>query len=234
MSGDSAEDHLHNLRQLLQRLQDKGLRCRIEKCVFAQPSAEYLGHTLSHQDIAKGSKVDAVINMPRPHDLSSLKLFWGSIQFYSKFLPNLATITEPLYRLTRSSTEWNWEEKQEVAFTTLKEMLSTELVLAHFDPSLRIRIAFDASAVRIGAVLFHLFPDGSERPISNASKTLITAQRKCSQIQKEALSINFGLRKFHQYLYARKFILAIDHQPLLALLSPNKATPALAANRLVR
>ena len=48
VSGDNAEDHLHNLRQLLQRLQNKGLRCRLEKCVFAQPRVEYLGHTLSH------------------------------------------------------------------------------------------------------------------------------------------------------------------------------------------
>ena len=234
VSGDSAEDHLHNLRQLLQRLQDKELRCRIEKCMFAQPSVEYLGHTLSHQGIAKGSKVDAVINMHRPHDLSSLKSFLGSIQFYSKFLHNLATITEPLYRLTRSSTEWNWEERQEVAFNTLKEMLSTELVLAYFDTFLRIGIACDASAVGIGAVLFHRFPDGSERSISNALKTLTTAQQKYSQIQKEALSIIFALRKFRQYLHARKFILVTDHQPLLALFSPNKATPALAANRLAR
>ena len=37
VSGDNAQDHLENLRALFQRLYDKGLRCRLEKCQFAQP-----------------------------------------------------------------------------------------------------------------------------------------------------------------------------------------------------
>ena len=60
------------------------------------------------------------------------------------------------------------------------------------------------------------------------------SQRKYSQIQKEALAIVFALRKFHRYLYGQKFILVTDHKPLLSVFSPTKATPALAANRLVR
>ena len=171
--------------------------------------------------------------MPRPDNVSSLKSFLGSVQFYSKFLPNLATVTEPLYKLTRNNTKWSWNKKQEVAFTTLKQMLSTETVLAHFDPSLPIGVSCDASSVGIGAV-FHRFPDESERPITNVSKTLSETQQKYSQIQKEALSIIFALRKFNQYLFARKFILVTDHKPLLALFNPSKATPAFAANRFAR
>ena len=135
--------------------------------------------------------------MPRPDNVSSLKSFLGSVQFYSKFLPNLATVTEPLYKLTRNNTKWSWKkvefEEQEVAFTGLKQMLSTETVLAHFDPSLPIGVSCDASSVGIGAVLFHRFPNGSERPITNVSKTLSATKRKYSQIQKEALSIIFAL-----------------------------------------
>ena len=84
----------------------------------------------------------------------------------------------------------------------------------------------------MGAVLFHRYSDGGERPIANASKTLTTTQRGYSQIQKEALAIVFVLRKFHKFLYGRPFILITDHKPLLALFRPTKATPALAANRL--
>ena len=62
VSGIDAEDHLSNLRRLLQRLQDKGLRCRLGKCHFVQPYVEYLGHLLSQQGIAKGPKV-AVLKM---------------------------------------------------------------------------------------------------------------------------------------------------------------------------
>ena len=63
VSGRDAEDHLKNLRRLLQRLQEKGLRCRLEKCQFAQPFVEYLGHYLSQDGIAKGPKVDDVLKI---------------------------------------------------------------------------------------------------------------------------------------------------------------------------
>ena len=106
VSGATAEDYLQNLRALLQRLQDKGLRCRLEKCIFAQPSVEYLGHQLSQSGISKSTKVDAVIEMPPPKDVPSFRSFLGSVQFYSKFLLNLSTITEPLYKLTRKGVNW--------------------------------------------------------------------------------------------------------------------------------
>ena len=113
-------------------------------------------------------------------------------------------------------------------------MLCNDTVLAHFNPSLPIGIACDASTVGLGVVLFHRYADGSERPIANASKILNEAQRNYSLIQKEALLIVYALNKFHQFLYGRTFILVTDHKPLLSLFGPTKATPSLAANRLAR
>ena len=195
---------------------------------------EYLGHRLSHEGIAKGTKVDAVLKMPRPENVSSLKSFLGSVQFYSKFLPNLSNITEPLHCLTRRDTPWRWGADEEAAFQHLKNMLCQDNVLAHFDPKQDIGISCDASEVGLGAVLFHRYEDGSERPIANVSKILTDTQRKYSQIQKEALAIIFALHKFHQFLYGRKFILVTDHKPLTSMFGPTKATPTLAANRLAR
>ena len=104
----------------------------------------------------------------------------------------------------------------------------------HFDPSLPLGLPCDASNVGVGAVLFHRFPNGSERQIANASKTLTKSQRNHSEIQQEALAIVYGIKKFNQYLYGRSFILVTDHKPLLALFSPSEETPALAASRLAR
>ena len=234
VSGNNAAEHLHNLRRLLQRLQDNGLRCRLEKCSFAQPYVEYLGHYLSKDGVAKGSKADAIKQMPAPTDVSSLRSFLGQVQFYGKFLPNLSTTLEPLYHLTKRDTQWQWGAPEETAFQTCKDLLSRDTVLAHFNPALDVGISCDASDVGIGCVLFHRYSDGSERPIANASKTLTQTQRRYSQIQKEALAIIFGLSKFHQFLYGRRFILVTDHKPLIALFGPSKPIPALAANRLAR
>nr|KAG5696115.1 hypothetical protein BaRGS_020516 [Batillaria attramentaria] len=156
------------------------------------------------------------------------------LQFYGKFIPNLATMAEPLYRLTKKASPWKWGEEEQAAFEQLKNVLSSDQVLVHFDPEKPVGLACDASNVGIGAVLFHRYPDGSERPIANVSKTLTAAERNYSQIHKEALAIIYGLRKFYQYLYGRQFILVTDHKPLTTLFGPKKGTPLLAANRLAR
>ena len=234
ISGTTAEDHLNNLRQLLKRLNDKGLRCRIEKCVFAEDSVTYLGHTISRNGISKGPKADAVTKMPAPSNVTQLRSFLGSVQFYNKFLTDLSTISGPLYHLTEKNIKWKWDQPQEDAFKKLKQMLTDNTVLAHFDPSCPVGISCDASDAGVGAVLFHRYKDNTERPIANASKTLTATQKRYPQIQKEALSIIFALKKFHQFLYGRKFILVTDHKPLISMFGPNTATPVLAANRLAR
>ena len=217
-----------------QRLRDKCLKCNKSKCVFAQTSFEYLGHTLSNEGIKKGGQVEALVNMPHPTNVSSLKSFLGSIQFYHKFLANLATIADPLTRLTWKFQKWQWTETEAQTFQQLKNALVKEVTLSHFDAYLPLGLTCDASEVGIGAILFHRYNDGSERPIAHASKTLTTAQRRYSQIQKEAFAIIYGLHKFHQYLYGRRFTLVTDHKPLLGLFDPMKGTPTLAVNRLTR
>ena len=69
-----------------------------------------------------------------------------------------------------------------------------------YDPTLPLGLACDASAVGIGAVIFHTLSDGSEKPIAYASRTLSKSVANYSQIEREALGIIFGLTKFHQYL----------------------------------
>ena len=79
-----------------------------------------------------------------------------------------------------------------------------------------------------------MFPNGEEKPIAFASRTLNKSERNYAQIEKEALSIIFGIKKYHQYLYGRKFLLVTDHKPLVTLLGPKRGIPTLAAARLQR
>ena len=80
-----------------------------------------------------------------------------------------------MYHLTEKHTKWKWEEPQHDAFQKLKQMLTNNIVLAHFDPSCPVGVSCDASE---SAVLFHPYKDNSERPIANESKTLIDAQKR--------------------------------------------------------
>ena len=78
--------------------------------------------------------------------------------------------------------------------------------MEHYDPSLPVRLAGDASAYGIRVVISHIFPNGDERPIAYASRTLSNSEKNYAQLEREALSLIYGVQKFHQYLYGRPFV----------------------------
>ena len=80
----------------------------------------------------------------------------------------------------------------------------------------------------------HGMPDGSHRHVAFASRTLTAAEKNYAQIEKEGLALVFGVKTFHEYLYARQFTLVTDHKLLLAVLGEKTGVPTLTAARKLR
>ena len=195
----------------------------------------YLGLRISAEGLQPvEEKISAVKRAPAPKNVSELRSFLGMVQYYHSFLPGLATTLAPLHRLLQKNIQWEWTDDCQKAFEACKEGLTSESLLVHYDLNRELKLACDASSYGLGAVLSHVMEDGQERPIAYASRTLSSSEKNYAQIEREALSIIFGVKKFNQFLYGRKFTLVTDHQPLLAILGPKAAIPTLAAARMQR
>ncbi|XP_061745073.1 uncharacterized protein K02A2.6-like [Nerophis ophidion] len=231
-TGSTDQEHLDNLDAALQRLKEYGLRVRKDKCEFFQLSVEYLGHVIDARGLHTApSKVRAIVDAPPPESVSS---FLGLLNYYGRFIPNLSSMLKPLHDLLCQGKKWNWSDACQEVFQKTKETLVTLGVVTHFDPSLPIQLACDASMYGVGAVISHLMPNGVERPIAFASRTLNKAETNYAQIEREALSIVYGVHKFHQYLYGRQFTLLTNHRPLTTILGSHTGLPSLAASRMQR
>jgi hypothetical protein len=225
ITGKDDIDHLQNLEAVLNRLEEYGLSLKLDKCTFMQKSVIYMGCIISAEGIhPTEEKIEAIKKAPRPENVTQLRSFLGMVNYHGKFIPNLSAILHPLNRLLQKGQEFKWTPECENAFHMAKNSLSSANVLVHYDPKLPLILECDASPYGIGAVLSHQFPDGVERPIAYASRSLNNAEKNYSQIEKEGLAIIFGLSKFYMYLYARKFILCTDHKPLLKIFAPDSAT----------
>jgi hypothetical protein len=119
-------------------------------------------------------------------------------------------VLHPLNELLQAKRRWKWTPQCQSAFQEAKDLLTSSSVLAHYDPNLPIRLAADASAYGIGAVLSHVLPTGEEKPVAFVSRTLSSSEKNYAQLEKEALTLVFGVKRFHQYLYGRKFTLLTD------------------------
>jgi ribosome assembly protein YihI (activator of Der GTPase) len=224
---------LYRLQKVLARLKENNLKVNKDKCNFFQKCINYLGHTIDKEGLHKNKeKVEAILKTERPKDVNELRFFLGLAHYYNKFISNLATITYPLNELLKKHKRFIWSDKCERSFKKIKQEITSNTTLVHFDPAKPITLATDASPFGLGAVLSHKFPDGSERPIAFASRTLTYSEKNYSQIDKEATAIYWALKKFYHYCYGRKFTLITDHKPLTSIFHPHKTLPAMSTMRL--
>ena len=235
VTGNNTANHLKNLRKVLERVKEYGFHINKNKCSFLQDSIEYLGFVVDKHGVhTSPSKTKAIVDMPQPTNVSQLRSFLGMVNHYAKFVSKLTDRLAPFFPLLKKDAPWKWTMECERAFASIKQILVSPLALVHYDPSLPLVMAADASNSGVGAVIYHRYPDGTEKAIAHASKTLTQTEQHYAQIEKEALALIYGTHKFDQFLRGREFTLLTDHKPLVTIFGSKKGIPTTSANRLQR
>ena len=206
--GRTVQEHLNNMREVFQRLQEAGLKLKPLKCFLFQEEVHFLGHIVSQKGIA--TNPEAVKNWPTPRNSREVQQFLGLCNYYRRFIQSYASVAKPLYQLTEKNKEFRWTESCEEAFTELKNKLATAPVLAFPYFSKEFILDTDASNVGIDAVLSQVGERG-ESVVAYASRVLNKPERKYSVTRKELLAVVTFLHHFRPYLLGKKFTVRTDH-----------------------
>lgn len=194
IGGGTKAEHLQALEAVFKRLADNGLRVKKNKCVFLVDEVKYLGYIVSKEGIkADMSKIDAIVKIKSPVNVTELRSFLGMVNFFGRFIKNLSSLLVPLHKLLGKGVPWIWSRACERAFEAVKRALVGSEVLAHYEPGAPLVVTCDASARGLGAVLAQRTARG-ERPVAYASRSLTDAERNYSQIHREALAIIFCVK----------------------------------------
>ena len=214
----SYSEHVRHVRLVLQKLRDAGLQVDIDKCEFHVQETKFLGLIVSTEGLQiNPTKVQAVIDWPRPANLKQTQAFVGFCNFYRRFIKDFSKIVRPLTRLTQKGAPFHWSPPCEEAFDTLKARITSAPVLRHFDRDREAILETDSSDYVNGGVLSQKDDDGLLHPVAFYSKNLAPAECNYQIYDKELLAIIRCLEHWRPDLESTEIPVKIftDHQGLM-------------------
>ena len=170
-----------------------------------------------------------MLNGQFPKQFMMLGGFLGFTNYYRKFVYKYTQKAKPLNKLIsgdntkKKHRKVEWTDECQEAFEKLKDARTDTPILAYADYNKLFRLNTDASERELGAVLYQIQDDGTERVIAYASRSLLKTERNYNAHKLEFLALKWSVTEhFHEYLYGRKFDVYTDNNPLTYVLKTAK------------
>ena len=214
------KEHEQQVKQVLSKLNDLGLKIDIDKCEFSVQSTKYLGFII---EAGKGlrmdpQKVEAIQSWQQPTNLKGVQGFLRFANFYRRFIHNYSKVAAPLTVLTKKGQKgepFQMTGEAVKAFETFKLLFTTTPVLAQFDPDRETRVETDSSGYCSGATLSQKDDEGSFRPVAYISKKYTPAECNYEIHDKEMLAIIHALKAWDSELRSvGRFHIITNHKNL--------------------
>ena len=144
---------------------------------------EWLGYELSAEGIKPtADKTVQIINLQAPKTVKQVRQILGIVNYYSRFLKNLATVAKPISALLEKNKKLKWTDTEEEALNQIKEQITKRSALAPFQTAseFKVRLQCDASEVGMGALLEQQQKDKEYKPIAYWSSLFIKHEMKYS------------------------------------------------------
>lgn len=227
------EEHKEHLRILFSRLREYGLRIKASKCLFGVSSLNFLSYEISKDGIKPSyEKIKSITEFPQPQTIKQSQRFLGMINYYHRFIPNLARKLAPIYshlalfqRSSRKNQKFTWPDFCVNAFSEAKESLANATLLNFPKSNAKLSLISDASNTDVGAVLQQLDGD-TWTPLAFFSRKLSKSQTSYSAFDRELLAIYLAIKHFQHYVEGQDFCVYTDHKPLTTTMnSKNPRSP---------
>ncbi|UYV62889.1 hypothetical protein LAZ67_2002263 [Cordylochernes scorpioides] len=220
---------IERLREVLERIRSAKLTLKPSKCEFGRREVEFLGYVISTGGLKPGPrKIKAIEEFPEPKNVHDIRRFLGLTNFFRRFVKDFARKAEPLSRLTKKGSQFEWKEEQRRSFGGLRKDLVEYPVLAHYNPELKTEVHCDASAEGLAGMVLQMDEDGKWRLVYCVSKKTTEAEKMYHSSKLELMAIVWTLDRLRQFLVGIKFTVVTDCQALVYMNAKKTTNPQIA------
>jgi ribonuclease HI len=169
-----------------------------------------LGHTISQDGVSVDpEKVQEVMDWKPPTIVQQIRSFLGLAGYYRRFIPDFSRIAKSMTELLKKGVKYEWIQKCEDAFHTLRQHLTIALVLAQPDNTKSFDVYCDASSTGLGCVLMQ-----DHRVIAYASRALRPHEQNYPTHDLELEAVVHALKIWRHYLIGAHCNIYTDHKSL--------------------
>ncbi|GJZ56019.1 putative reverse transcriptase domain-containing protein [Tanacetum coccineum] len=160
------KEHEEHLKAILGLLKKEELYAKFSKCEFWIPKVQFLGHVIDSQGIhVDPAKIESIKDWTSPKTSTEIRQFLGLVGYFRRFIEGFSKVAKPMTKLMQKKVAFEWGDKQEAAFQTLKNKLCSAPILALPQGAENFIVYCDASHKGLGAVLMQ-----NEKVIAYASR----------------------------------------------------------------
>ncbi|GKD53978.1 putative reverse transcriptase domain-containing protein, partial [Tanacetum coccineum] len=189
------KEHEEHIKAILELLKKEELYVKFSKCEFWIPKVQFLGHVVDSQGIhVDPAKIESIKDWASPKTPTEIRQFLGLAGYYRRFIEGFSKIAKPMTKLTQKKVAFEWGDKQEAAFQTLKNKLCSAPVLALPQGAENFIVYCDASHKGLGAVLMQ-----NENVIAYASRQLKIYEKNYTTHDLELGAVVFALKIWRHY-----------------------------------
>ena len=209
--GKDKAEHKNNLKSVMGRLKEHGMKVNEEKLIYCNSSVNFLGYSISHNKISPlKTRSSGITNFPVPSTHKQMRRFLGLLNYDRLFIKNLSSKIAPLYSvLEKGKRNLNLEKSIIEVFNSVKQLWVDDLELRMPDDNEQFVLETDASDLGLGAVLKQ-----NKKVMAYMSRVLKGAEKHYSITEKETLAAIWAMEKLEYWLIGREFILETDHKAL--------------------
>jgi transposase InsO family protein len=186
---ENEREHIGHVKTVLTLLQQHALLVDPDKCKWHQEEVEFLGHIVGKHGVKMSpDKIEVVKNWPTPTTVKEIQSFIGFANFNREFIKDFSKVAAPMSELTKKDRPFEWTEKQDKSFQTIKEACINPPVLVPFRSGEPLRFETDASDLGIG-LCAKQERDGKWHPTGYHSKKFTSAEENYDVHDKELLAV---------------------------------------------